>query len=245
MDDELAESGTDSEDAGKEPEGENGRRRVRYSRRHFLLMAGALVAGVTGVVAGIRRTAADEGAPSSMFNGPLGRPYGSFPINSVERMPPDVAAADWVVVVDGLVERPLRLDRVSWEALPRVRRTADFHCVEGWTAEKVRWEGVAPMVLLERAGLKPAATHVNFRAYRSPYSDSIPLELVRDSLTLIADRVEGQALPAEHGGPLRLVVSRQLGYKSVKWVHHIEVTDKPVTGYWEHRGYPMNAPIPS
>ena len=155
-----------------------------------------------------------------------------------------MAAADWVLVVDGLVERPLRLDRASWEALPRVARTADFHCVEGWTVDDVRWEGVSPMVLLEQAGLKPAAAHVNFHAYRSAYSDSIPLELVGDPLTLLADRVDGQPLPAEHGGPLRLVVSRQLGYKSVKWVDRIEVTDKPVTGYWERRGYPMDAPIP-
>ena len=76
------------------------------------------------------------------------------------------------------------------------------------------------------------------------YSDSIPLELVGDPLTVLADRIDGQPLPADHGGPLRLVVSRQLGYKSVKWVDRIEVTDKPVTGYWERRGYPMDAPIP-
>ena len=244
MNDEQAEKGTDSEAAGKVPGGHDGGGRMRYSRRRFLLMAGAILAGAAGIVAGIRRATGDGGSSPGAFSGPLGRPYGSFPINTIERTPPDVAAADWLLVVDGLVERPLRLDRSSWEALPRVPRTADFHCVEGWTVADVRWEGVAPMVLLEQAGLKPAAAHVNFHAYRSAYSDSIPLELVRDPLTLLADRIDGQPLPAEHGGPLRLVVSQQLGYKSVKWVDRIEVTDKPVTGYWERRGYPMDAPIP-
>jgi DMSO/TMAO reductase YedYZ molybdopterin-dependent catalytic subunit len=54
--------------------------------------------------------------------------------------------------------------------------------------------------------------------------------LVRDPLTLLADRVDGQPLPEDHGGPLRLVVSRQLGYKSVKWVDRLEVTDRAVIG---------------
>ena len=134
MNDEQAERRTDSEGAGEGPGGQDAGGRVRYSRRLFLLTAGALVAGAAGVVAGIRRAPAD-GEPGA-FKGPLGRPYGSFPINTVEHAPPDVAAADWVLVIDGLVERPLRLDRTSWAALPRTTRTADFHCVEGWTADR-------------------------------------------------------------------------------------------------------------
>jgi len=55
--------------------------------------------------------------------------------------------------------------------------------------------------------------------------------------------MDGAPLPSKHGGPLRLVVPKQLGYKSVKWVTRIEVTDKPVQGYWEQRGYSSNAPI--
>jgi DMSO/TMAO reductase YedYZ molybdopterin-dependent catalytic subunit len=187
------------------------------------MMAAVVVASAAGVVQVMRRALGDK-KTSTTLRGPLGRPYGSFPVNSVERTPPDVAAAGWVLIVDGLVERPLRFDRASWEALPRVAKTADFHCVEGWSVEDVRWEGVALAVILDHAGLKPEAEHVTFRAYRSAYSDSIPLELVRDPLTLLADRVDGQPLPAEHGGPLRLVVSRQLGYKSVKWVDRLEVT---------------------
>jgi DMSO/TMAO reductase YedYZ molybdopterin-dependent catalytic subunit len=55
--------------------------------------------------------------------------------------------------------------------------------------------------------------------------------------------LDGRALPADHGGPVRLAVPKQLGYKSVKWVTRIEVTDRPVDGYWEQRGYPANAPV--
>ena len=62
---------------------------------------------------------------------------------------------------------------------------------------------------------------------------------------MLADTLDEQPLPDAHGGPLRLVVPKQLGYKSVKWVVRLEVTDHEVTGYWEQNGYPMDAPVPS
>jgi DMSO/TMAO reductase YedYZ molybdopterin-dependent catalytic subunit len=89
----------------------------------------------------------------------------------------------------------------------------------------------------------PAAKYAVFYAYGDVYLSSVPLELVRDSQTLLADTIGGAPLPAKHGGPLRLVVPRQLGYKSVKWVERIELTDKVRTGYWESRGYPEDAPV--
>ena len=60
---------------------------------------------------------------------------------------------------------------------------------------------------------------------------------------MLADTLDGEPLPAEHGGPLRLVVPDQLGYKNVKWVERIEVTDEPVAGYWEAARLPESAPI--
>ena len=60
---------------------------------------------------------------------------------------------------------------------------------------------------------------------------------------MLADTLDEQPLPDAHGGPLRLVVPKQLGYKNVKWVVRLEVTDHPVTGYWEQNGYPMDAPV--
>ena len=61
---------------------------------------------------------------------------------------------------------------------------------------------------------------------------------------MLADTLDEQPLPDTHGGPLRLVVPKQLGYKNVKWVVRLEVTDHEVTGYWEQNGYPMDAPAP-
>ena len=150
----------------------------------------------------------------------------------------------WVVKVDGLVDSPLTIDHAKWTSLQRMKETVDFHCVEGWGVDAVRWGGVAPSVLLDQAGVKPEAKYVVFHAYGGEYKSSLPLDLVRDSETMLADSLNGLPLPPKHGGPLRLVVPKQLGYKNVKWVERIELSDQIVTGYWEGNGYPEDAPVP-
>ncbi len=216
---------------------------VRFTRKWFLLVIGAIGAGaaaVAGIVELLRRS-------GSSLRGAVTQPHtllGKFPVLNVERSAPDTPAERWVVTVDGLVERPLTIDRAQWQTLPRAEETVDFHCVEGWSVDNVNWGGVAPATLLEQAGAKPEATHVVFHAAGGVYTDSLPLDLARDSQTLLADRLGDEPLPADHGGPLRLVVPKQLGYKNVKWVVRLELTDKPGKGYWEQRGYPEDAPVP-
>ena len=218
-------------------------RRLRVTRKRFLIGFGALLAGLAGAFVvvealfrggGAKRTTASSGIPG----------IESFPALNIEQTP-HVPPEQWVVTVDGLVDKPLRLDHAAWSALARRSETADFHCVEGWTVDRLRWGGVAPRTILDMAGIQPAATHVNFHALGGTYADSLPLSLVDDAQTVLADTLDEQPLPDAHGGPLRLVVPKQLGYKNVKWVVRLEVTDHEVTGYWERNGYPMDAPTPS
>jgi DMSO/TMAO reductase YedYZ molybdopterin-dependent catalytic subunit len=215
---------------------------VRYSRRRVLILGGALVAGAAAVVAGLRAL----GGPSEVaekVGGPVADQFGTFPVRSVEDVP-DVPADEWVVKVDGLVDTQLSIDRATWSGLQRFQETVDFHCVEGWGVDDVRWGGVAPSVLLDQAGVKPEAKYAVFYAHGGVYLSTLPLDLVRDPQTLLADSLAGQPLPSDHGGPLRLVVPKQLGYKSVKWVERIELSEKVKTGYWEGNGYPEDAPVP-
>jgi DMSO/TMAO reductase YedYZ molybdopterin-dependent catalytic subunit len=211
---------------------------VRFTRKWFLLVVGAVIAAVVGITELLRRSGTSlKGvvtAPNSLL--------GAFPVRSAESVP-QVAASDWTITVDGLVDHPLTVSHADWRALARVAETVDFHCVEGWSVGDVKWGGVAPATLVEQAGAKPEATHVVFHAEGGTYTDSLPLDLVRDSQTLLADTLNDEPLPAEHGGPIRLVVPKQLGYKSVKWVVRLELTDKPPKGYWEQRGYPVDAPV--
>lgn len=211
---------------------------VRFTRKWFIIAVGAVVA-LGGGFGLLRRVGIDLGgavtAPESVF--------GAFPVRSVERQPPTAPPEAWLIRVDGLVKTPLTIDHATWLGLERFEETVDFHCVEGWSVDDVQWGGVRPSVVLERAGVLPQATHVTFHAAGGVYEDSLPLELVRDPQTVLADRLGDEPLPPAHGGPVRLVVPDQLGYKSVKWVERLEVTDRPVQGYWERRGYPYDAPV--
>ena len=213
---------------------------VRYSRRRILVLGGAFVAGVAAVIAGLR---AFGGPAAEKVGGAISDQFGAFPVRSIEDVP-DVPADQWVVKVDGLVDTPLTIDRAAWDGLQRAKETVDFHCVEGWGVDDVRWGGVAPSILFEQAGVKPEAKYAVLHAYGGVYQSSLPLDLMRDPQTMLADQLNGAPLPPKHGGPLRLVVPKQLGYKNVKWVDRIELSAERVRGYWESNGYPENAPIP-
>ena len=233
--------------AGKDlpPEGE-APRRLRFTRRRLLILGGAAAAGVAATLAGVRAWSGSGEAPAGgPATGPSAGGLDSFPVLSVEP-PPDVPPEDWVLRVDGLVERPLTIDRTMWSGLQRLDETADFNCVTGWTLDNVRWGGVAPSVLLDQAGVRPEAEYAAVHAFGhagAEYVSSVPLDLVMAPDTVLADTLDGAPLPPKHGGPLRLVVPQQLGYKNVKWVVRIEITERLVPGYWEQRGYPENAPV--
>ena len=230
---------------GQSAEDSRESRHVRMTRKRFLIWSGALLAGFALAFAFVEALLRGGGATTGGTAATGGIPgETSFPTLEIESVP-QVSPDQWVVTVDGLVDKPLRLDHAAWAALPRRTETADFHCVEGWSVDRLRWGGVAPRTILDMAGLQPGASHVNFHAFGGAYADSLPLSLVDDAQTVLADTLDEQPLPDAHGGPLRLVVPKQLGYKNVKWVVRLEVTDHEVTGYWEHNGYPMDAPVPN
>jgi DMSO/TMAO reductase YedYZ molybdopterin-dependent catalytic subunit len=193
--------------------------RPRLSRRRFLLLGGAGLAGLLGV---LRLEQGGAKRPGSASSSPLT----DFPVLNVEGGPPGVAAQRWVLSVDGLVDKPLRLDRTAWLALPRAQETLDLHCVEGWSAQNLRWEGVRVMDLLRRAAPRLEGRYVSFHAYSGRYANSLTIAEALAPETLLADRLNGAPLPAAHGGPLRLV-STTWGFKNVKWVARVEVAAQP------------------
>ena len=216
-------------------------RETRHSRRRFLILGGAFVAGIVGAYEVITRVGGSGGSGGGASKA-VKNLFADWPALNIEDVP-DRTLDQWSIKVDGLVDRPLTFDAAAWRALPRFEETVDFNCVEGWTVGNVKWGGVTPAAILDKAGVQATGKYVVFHAYTGEYVDTLPISAARDAKTVLADTLDGQALPADHGGPVRLVVPTQLGYKSVKWVTHIEVTDKPVEGYWETRGYPSYAPV--
>ena len=148
---------------------------------------------------------------------------------------PRIDSATWTFRISGLVaERTF-----SWkefQALPRVRITADFHCVTRFSTLDNGWEGVATRDLLRHARVGPEASHVLVHCYGG-YTTNLPLEDFLSERALLADRHNGQPLPVDHGGPVRLVVPHLYAWKSAKWVNGVELLSEDHRGFWEENGY--------
>jgi DMSO/TMAO reductase YedYZ molybdopterin-dependent catalytic subunit len=145
--------------------------------------------------------------------------------------------------VGGLVANPAtyRLDELR--ALPRTSFRSDFHCVTGWVVPGVAWSGVRLSDLLDLAQPSPTATAVRFRSFDGTYTESLPLDDARAARTIVALEMLGGPVSHDHGGPVRMYVDGQYGYKSTKWLSAVELTAEEEPGYWEHRGYDIDGTI--
>ena len=130
------------------------------------------------------------------------------------------------------------------KALPRVKKLVTLNCVEGWSVD-ILWQGVLLKDLLAKAGYDQNAKVVIFRA-ADGYSTSLPLDYVVKRNILLADTMNGVALPPERGFPFQVVAEDRYGYKWAKWITEIQVSnDDTFRGYWEKRGYDNEATLPS
>jgi DMSO/TMAO reductase YedYZ molybdopterin-dependent catalytic subunit len=166
--------------------------------------------------------------------------------------------ADWRLVVDGLVERPLSLSLDDLRKLPARAQITRHDCVEGWSSIG-KWTGARLGPLLDQAGLKREARYIVFHCADNldpttldgtgQYYESIDLIDAYHPQTILAYAMNDQPLPVAHGAPLRLRVERQLGYKQAKYVMRLEaVADfshigRGNGGFWEDRGYEWYAGI--
>ncbi len=166
------------------------------------------------------------------------------------------AFANWKLVIDGMVARPLSLSLTQLRRLPARTQITRHDCVEGWSAIG-GWTGVPLGLLLKAARLQAGARYAVFYCAdnldgepakggaQAPgqYYESLDLADAFHPQTLIAYAMNGQPLAVPHGAPLRLRVERQLGYKHAKYLQRISLTDTLAGinggkgGYWEDRGY--------
>jgi DMSO/TMAO reductase YedYZ molybdopterin-dependent catalytic subunit len=146
-------------------------------------------------------------------------------------VPAGVAAPEaWRLRVDGLVIQPLALSISDVDALEAQTHTADFVCEEGWLVSEQRWDGVAVVALLGRAGVLPEARFL--KVYAGDFTVLLPLEEALTGGALLARRLNGTPLTRDHGAPLRLVAPGRACFYSVKWVDQLEVLaeESPTTG---------------
>ncbi len=167
------------------------------------------------------------------------RETSGFPVLTKSGVP-SVDREDWTLSVTGAVEAELEL---SWEELrdlPSETQRQDFHCVTGWSRLDVAFTGVSFPTLAERAGVRDDAEHVLFHA-ADDYTTNLPLSQCLEPFVLFAWALDGDPLPREHGGPLRVVTPHRYAYKGAKWVTGVEFLTEPRRGFWEKRGYSDSA----
>ena len=147
---------------------------------------------------------------------------------------PAKSSESWSVEICGLVARPVRLSVEEMHRLPQVEMPVEVHCVTRWSKLDLRFGGVPLRTLMDMVGCQAAAHYVSFLARSErDHSTSLALDEALQLGTLIALTADGRPLPAEHGGPVRIVVPGRYFYKSLKWVQQIELLAEDRLGYWE------------
>ncbi|QRN86404.1 molybdopterin-dependent oxidoreductase [Clostridia bacterium] len=164
-----------------------------------------------------------------------------FRENSIKG-PQDVDIDAYRLTVDGLVDNPMEYTYDEALGFDRYSKVVNMYCVEGWSVNLL-WEGIKVADLLEQAGIDPSAKTVIFHAV-DEYTTSVPLDFILDNDILLAYKMNDVVLPKERGFPFQLVAQDKLGYKWIKWVTRIELSDdENYKGFWESRGYNNEADI--
>ncbi len=211
-----------------------------YSLTAWSTLMLTLLAGCAGSA-----SSSDKGLPDVQireYQGERLSDLSDFQENSIKG-PQRVDVNSYRLKVTGLVEKPLSYTYAEvLSGHTNHTKLVTLDCVEGW-AVKILWEGVLVDDIIKEAVVLPAANTVIFHAHDG-YTTSLPLAYVRDKNIMLAYKINGVDLPPERGFPFQLVAEDKWGYKWIKWVTGIELSDDPnYKGYWERAGYSNDADL--
>ncbi len=175
-----------------------------------------------------------EGADLSSIN--------DFRENSIKG-PQEINVDSYMLRITGLVKNSTNYtyDEVL-NTYQHYKKVVTLDCVEGWSVT-ILWEGLLLSELLTEAEPLADAEVVIFHAYDG-YTTSLPIDYIIDNDILIAYKMNDVVLPPERGFPFQLVAESKWGYKWIKWITEIELSDDvDYRGYWESRGYSNSADL--
>ncbi len=148
----------------------------------------------------------------------------------------------YTLTIDGLIEQPISLTYDEVLDNQKYTKVVTLHCVEGWSVD-ILWEGILLADLFEAVDIQESADTVIFHS-EDGYSTALPLQTIMDRQLMIAYKMNGVVLPPERGFPFQLVAEDKLGYKWIKWITRIELSDDAnYKGYWEQRGFDNEADV--
>jgi DMSO/TMAO reductase YedYZ molybdopterin-dependent catalytic subunit len=238
--------------------------RRRWSRRDFLFVAGLLLAGcrpvdraaiptlyVPGSDLPVLPTATPTALPISVTPQPIPAtvpitPQHRLYVNSYRGMP-DVSeravstnGAEWLLEIDGMVDRPLVLSMADIRALPTLEAMRTLQCISnpvgGGLIGNLNWTGTPLGPILAEVGVHPAAAFALFEA-ADGYTTSVRISELTQPGVLLVHAANGEPLTPEHGYPLRLLIPGLYGQKMPKWITRITFSREDRLGYWEREPY--------
>jgi DMSO/TMAO reductase YedYZ molybdopterin-dependent catalytic subunit len=169
-----------------------------------------------------RHSLAREFAPSQISKPPFAN--GVAPLGEAFKRLQNAGFYGWRLAVDGMVAHPASFSLLELKSFPRSSQITHLACEEGWSYI-AEWIGVPLSHLLNVVGTLPHARYVVYRSIQPEWWESIDMADALHPQTLVAYGMNGGELPVRFGGPLRLRIPRQLGYKSVKYITRLTVTD--------------------
>jgi DMSO/TMAO reductase YedYZ molybdopterin-dependent catalytic subunit len=169
-----------------------------------------------------RHSSAREFAPSQISKKPFANEVA--PLGEGFKRLEEGGFAEWRLTVDGMVARPRSFSLAELKSYPSRSQITHLACEEGWSYI-AEWIGVPLSEVLESSGTLPQARYVVYRSIQPDWWESIDMADALHPQTLVTYGMNGGELPVRFGGPVRMRVPRQLGYKSVKYITRLTVTD--------------------
>jgi DMSO/TMAO reductase YedYZ molybdopterin-dependent catalytic subunit len=169
-----------------------------------------------------RHSLAREFRPSQISNPPLANEIA--PLSDAFKRLQAGGFADWRLTIDGLVDRPASFSIAQLKSYPSRSHITQLACEEGWSYI-AEWIGVPLSHVLNLVGVHPQARYVVYFSIEPDWWESIDMADAMHPQTFLAYGMNGDELPVGNGGPLRMRLPRQLGYKNVKFITHLTVTD--------------------
>lgn len=205
-------------------------------KKEFIIIFLILLAGCTA-----NNVISLDGVEINEYNGTRLDSITGFRENSIKGLQ-TVDINNYELEITGLVNTPLSYSYNEVLSHQAYEKIVQINCVEGWSV-KLLWQGVLIKDLLEETGIKEEANTVIFYA-SDGYSTSHSLDYILDNNILLAYKMNNITLPIERGYPFQLVAEDKWGYKWIKWVTKIELSNNSAyEGYWESRGYNNNADL--
>jgi DMSO/TMAO reductase YedYZ molybdopterin-dependent catalytic subunit len=167
-------------------------------------------------------SSAREFSPSQISNPPFANEVA--PLGEEFKRLQAGAFVDWRLAVDGMVARPASFSVADLKRQPSRSQITHLACEEGWSYI-AQWTGVPLSCVLDLVGIQPQAKYVVYFSFEKEWWDSIDMADALHPQTLLAHGLNGGELPVGLGGPLRMRVPRQLGYKNVKYITRLTITD--------------------